>query len=92
MSNGKIKKVTVFIDTADNFTVEVKLSKVGCDYIILDSDEWMELQAKKPDTDACFGHPERIASKIDVTKTPKYSIIMKILHGQKCVFLKRHIA
>lgn len=83
--------MTVFIDAAYKFTVQVKLEKVGGGYIILNSDEWIELQTKKTDIDeACFGHPKKTAGEIDVLETPKHSNFMKNLYGQKCVFLKQH--
>lgn len=76
MSNGKTKKLTVFIDAVDNFTVEVKQKKVGSEYIVLDSNEWMELQTKKPNTYTSFSYSERIAGKTDELEMPKHSIFI----------------
>lgn len=89
ISNAKTKKVSIFNDATDNFAVKIKIEKVGGDYIILDTEEWNELQVKKLDIESYFNHPGKLSGITEVFETPKHSVFMKNLYGQKCL-LKRH--
>lgn len=81
-------KVTAFVDPVDNFYVFVKFEKIGGDYVILNTEEWFELEAKKRDISDCFNHLAKLGAEMELYNGEFHAVFMKNLciWTEKCIY------